>query len=163
MSKVSGEILINRLVEQVFNYVVDQRNEPIYNPRSTDELVLGGSPEGTTAAAWPPGRPPWAPQEQTIWTGLKPAGGIWLPAGHRQSGDQNRVDDLRWSDVTAAKSVSGLRNDRGQSPALGGRRWRRTADPHQEKWMKLKIELLAKAVPGGRHFCNLAGKADHQI
>ena len=57
MSKVSGEILINRLVEQVFDYVVDQRNEPIYNPRGADELVLGGSPEGTTAAAWPPGRP----------------------------------------------------------------------------------------------------------
>jgi hypothetical protein len=79
MSKVSGEILINRLVEQVFNYVVDQRNEPIYNPRSADELVLGGSPEGTTAAAWPPGRPPWAPagtndldRAQASWWDLAP-------------------------------------------------------------------------------------------
>jgi hypothetical protein len=29
---VSGEILINRPVEQVFDFVADQRNEPIYKP-----------------------------------------------------------------------------------------------------------------------------------
>jgi uncharacterized membrane protein len=33
MANVSGEILINRPVEQVFDFVADQRNEPIYNPR----------------------------------------------------------------------------------------------------------------------------------
>jgi hypothetical protein len=29
--------------------------------------------------------------------------------------------------------------------------------------MKLKIKLLAKTVPGGRHFGNLAEKTDHKI
>ena len=33
MANVSGEILINRPVEQVFDFVADQRNEPSYNPR----------------------------------------------------------------------------------------------------------------------------------
>jgi hypothetical protein len=80
MSKVSGEILINRLFEQVFDYVVDQRNEPIYNPRSADELVLRGSPEGTAAAAWPLVARLGRRQEQTIWTGSRPS--WWdLPPG----------------------------------------------------------------------------------
>jgi hypothetical protein len=29
MARVTGEILINRPVEMVFDYVADQRNEPI--------------------------------------------------------------------------------------------------------------------------------------
>ena len=33
MGRISGEILIKRQVEQVFDYVADQRNEPIYNPQ----------------------------------------------------------------------------------------------------------------------------------
>jgi hypothetical protein len=33
MARVSGEILIERPVEEVFDFVADQRNEPIYNPR----------------------------------------------------------------------------------------------------------------------------------
>ncbi|HEX3199507.1 MAG TPA: hypothetical protein VHR39_18330 [Propionibacteriaceae bacterium] len=33
MARVSGEILIERLIEEVFDFVADQRNEPIYNPR----------------------------------------------------------------------------------------------------------------------------------
>jgi hypothetical protein len=33
MARVSGEILINRPVEMVFDYVADQRKEPIYNPK----------------------------------------------------------------------------------------------------------------------------------
>src|SRR6188472_1064277 len=64
---------------------------------------------------------------------------------------------------TEAKLVSGLRNNHGEIPSLGGGRWSCSADPHQEKWMKLETELLTKAVLGGRHFCNLAGKADHKI
>ena len=64
---------------------------------------------------------------------------------------------------TAARSVLGLRNSHGQIPSLGCGRWSCSADPHREKWMKVKIKPLAKAVPGGRHFCNLAGKADHKI
>ena len=33
MARVTGEVLINRPVASVFDYVADQRNEPIYNPR----------------------------------------------------------------------------------------------------------------------------------
>jgi len=60
----------------------------------------------------------------------------------------------------SSKPTSGLRNDHGQIPSLRGWRWSGLADPHQEKWMKLKIKLLAQAVPGRRHFCHLAGKAN---
>ena len=100
MSKVSGEILINRLSSR-FRLVVDQRNEPIYNPRSADELVLGGSPEGTTtAAAWPPSRPPWASvATNDLDRAQDPAGGIWPRPGIDRAVIKNRVDDLRWSDV----------------------------------------------------------------
>ena len=51
-----------------------------------------------------------------------------------------------------AKSVSGLRNDHGQIASLRGWRWSGLADPHQQKWMKLKIKLFAQAVSGRRHF-----------
>jgi hypothetical protein len=83
-----------------------------------------------------------------------------LPAT-QQSSDQNRSSTgMAW---TAARSVPGLRNDHGQIPSLGGGRWSCSADPHQEKWMKLKTQLLAKAIPGGRYFCYLAGNADYII
>ncbi len=31
MAKISGEIVIDRLIEDVFDFVVDERNEPLYN------------------------------------------------------------------------------------------------------------------------------------
>jgi carbon monoxide dehydrogenase subunit G len=55
MAKISGEILINRPVEQVFDYVADQRNEPNYNPRMqhsekiTDGPITVGTRFGATA------------------------------------------------------------------------------------------------------------------
>ena len=33
MAPVEGEIIINRPVEEVFDFVADERNEPHYNPR----------------------------------------------------------------------------------------------------------------------------------
>ena len=33
MARVEGEIIINRPVEEVFDFVADERNEPRYNPR----------------------------------------------------------------------------------------------------------------------------------
>jgi len=33
MAQIEGEIIINRLVEEVFDIVADERNEPRYNPR----------------------------------------------------------------------------------------------------------------------------------
>ena len=46
MAIVSGEILINRSVEQVFDFVSDQRNEPIYNPRMLQSEKITDGPIG---------------------------------------------------------------------------------------------------------------------
>jgi Polyketide cyclase / dehydrase and lipid transport len=41
--RVEGEIVINRPVEEVFDFVADERNEPRYNPRmGTAELITEG-------------------------------------------------------------------------------------------------------------------------
>jgi hypothetical protein len=46
MGRISGEILIKRPVEQLFDYVADQRNEPIYNPRMLHSEKITGGPIG---------------------------------------------------------------------------------------------------------------------
>jgi hypothetical protein len=46
MANISGEILINRPVEQVFDFVADQRNEPIYNPRMLRSEKITEGPIG---------------------------------------------------------------------------------------------------------------------
>jgi hypothetical protein len=46
MANVSGEILINRPVEQVFDSVADQRNEPSYNPRMLQSEKITEGPIG---------------------------------------------------------------------------------------------------------------------
>jgi polyketide cyclase/dehydrase/lipid transport protein len=46
MARVSGEILINRPVEQVFDYVADQRNELAYNPRMLRSEKITDGPIG---------------------------------------------------------------------------------------------------------------------
>ncbi|HEX5383825.1 MAG TPA: SRPBCC family protein [Propionibacteriaceae bacterium] len=46
MGRISGEILIKRQVEQVFDYVADQRNEPIYNPRMLHSEKITDGPVG---------------------------------------------------------------------------------------------------------------------
>jgi uncharacterized membrane protein len=59
MGRISGEILIKRPVEQVFDYVADQRNEPIYNPRMLRSEKITDGPIGigtrfraTTQSGW---------------------------------------------------------------------------------------------------------------
>jgi uncharacterized protein YndB with AHSA1/START domain len=46
---VEGEILIDRPVEEVFDYVADERNEPLYNPQMTraDKVTPGAIGLGT--------------------------------------------------------------------------------------------------------------------
>ena len=44
MARVSGEILIERPVEEVFDFVADQRNEPIYNPRMLQSEKITDGP-----------------------------------------------------------------------------------------------------------------------
>jgi hypothetical protein len=46
MARVRGEILINRPVEMVFDYVADQRNEPVYNPRMLQSEKITDVPIG---------------------------------------------------------------------------------------------------------------------
>jgi uncharacterized membrane protein len=49
MVRVEGEIVINRPVEEVFDFVADERNEPRYNPRMrrADQLTEGPIGAGT--------------------------------------------------------------------------------------------------------------------
>ena len=46
MARVRGEILIDRPVALVFDYVADQRNEPIYNPRMLRSEKITDGPIG---------------------------------------------------------------------------------------------------------------------
>ncbi|HEX6760514.1 MAG TPA: SRPBCC family protein [Propionibacteriaceae bacterium] len=46
MVRVNGEILINRPVEQVLDYVADLCNEPIYNPRMLQSEKITEGPIG---------------------------------------------------------------------------------------------------------------------
>jgi hypothetical protein len=43
---IEGEILIRRPLDEVFDYVADQRHEPAFNPRMTNVEKLTGGPIG---------------------------------------------------------------------------------------------------------------------
>ncbi len=46
MARVEGEIIIRRAVEEVFDYVADERNEPRYNPRMVRAEEISEGPTG---------------------------------------------------------------------------------------------------------------------
>ncbi|GAB3445555.1 hypothetical protein GCM10027517_26700 [Phycicoccus ginsengisoli] len=46
MTHISGEVTIAAPVEEVFDLVADERNEPRYNPRIVDAEKLGAGPVG---------------------------------------------------------------------------------------------------------------------
>ena len=46
MARIDGEIMINRPVEEVFDFVADERNEPRYNPRMLSAEKLSPGPVG---------------------------------------------------------------------------------------------------------------------
>ena len=46
MAHIDGEIVINRPVEEVFDFVADERNEPRYNPRMLSSELLSPGPVG---------------------------------------------------------------------------------------------------------------------
>ena len=46
MARVEGEIIIYRPVEEVFDFVADERNEPRYNPRMLDAEQISEGPIG---------------------------------------------------------------------------------------------------------------------
>ena len=100
MSKVSGEILINRLSSRFST----MSSTSATNRSTTREARMSWSwvvrPRGLPAAAWPPGRPPWASvATNDLYRAQDPAGGIWPRPGIDRAVIKNRVDDLRWSDV----------------------------------------------------------------
>jgi hypothetical protein len=49
MTAINGSILIRRPIEQVFDFVADERNEPVYNPkmRSVEKTTPGPIGIGT--------------------------------------------------------------------------------------------------------------------
>ena len=49
MARVEGEIVILRPVEEVFDFVADERNEPRYNPRMVHAELLSEGPIGLGA------------------------------------------------------------------------------------------------------------------
>ena len=48
MAWIEGEIIIERPVEEVFDFVADERNEPRYNPRMLRAEKLSASPIGAS-------------------------------------------------------------------------------------------------------------------
>ena len=46
MARVEGEIVIARPVEEVFDFVADERNEPRYNPRMVRAEQVSSGPIG---------------------------------------------------------------------------------------------------------------------
>ena len=49
MARVNGEIVIYRPVEEVFDFVADERNEPRYNPRMVHADLISEGPIGLGA------------------------------------------------------------------------------------------------------------------
>ena len=46
MARIDGEIVINRPLEEVFDFVADERNEPCYNPRLRHVEQISDGPIG---------------------------------------------------------------------------------------------------------------------
>jgi hypothetical protein len=46
MVRIEGEIVINRLVDEVFDFVADERNEPCYNPKMRVAEQISDGPIG---------------------------------------------------------------------------------------------------------------------
>jgi hypothetical protein len=72
MARIQGEITINRPVEEVFDFVADERNEPRYNPRMlrVEKVSPGPVGLGSRFRAMMQSRP--RPVEMTIlWTGYE--------------------------------------------------------------------------------------------
>src|SRR5215211_2016363 len=80
----------------------------------------------------------------------------------RRAEEKAEIGKIKDTVVPRLGSISALGNDHVQIASLRGGGRCCSADPHQQKWMKVQTKLLAKAVPGGRHLSHLAGQADHK-
>jgi uncharacterized protein YndB with AHSA1/START domain len=52
MARIDGELVINRPVHEVFDFVADERNEPRYNPRIRRAEKLSPGPIGAGTRFW---------------------------------------------------------------------------------------------------------------
>jgi membrane protein implicated in regulation of membrane protease activity len=52
VAHIEGEIIINRPVETVFDFIADERNEPRYNPRMLRAEKTSDSPIGPGTQFW---------------------------------------------------------------------------------------------------------------
>jgi hypothetical protein len=46
VARIEGDIFISRSVEEVFDFVADERNEPLYNPRMVRAEQISSGPIG---------------------------------------------------------------------------------------------------------------------
>lgn len=143
MAHVAGQILIHRPVEEVFDYVSDERNEPSYNPKMTRVEKLSDGPVGAGTVF----RAEVGGADMTIeWTRFEPPRRLGL----RAHLDVMEID----GDLTIEPAESGAvmhwdweLHPRGAMRLLGpvigwmGRRQER------EIWLNLKRVMEAQARP----------------
>ena len=147
MIRIDGEIVINRPVDAVFDFVADARNEPRYNPRMlrADKLSPGPIGLGTRFRAAMRTRPR-PTQMTTEFTGYERP--RWLALRSHLSAMEIRgaltLDPdpdgtrMRWSWVVAPRGVLKLLTP---LVARTGRR------QEQAIWANLKRVLEAQAAP----------------
>lgn len=88
MARIAGEITIERPVDEVFDFVADERNEPRYNPRmiSAEKTSTGPIGAGTTF------------QAQTMARG-KPVGMTTETTGYDRPRRLESSTSLSWMDI----------------------------------------------------------------
>ena len=141
MARVQGEIVIERPVEVVFDYVADQRNEPTYNPRMlrSEKLTDGPVDVGTRfrAVVRSGRRPidmlievtehkrPTRFGSRTTMSSADIEGGLtFVPVG----GSQSPSTDFRWGALSARSRAAAA--EAGQRrPAAECTAYRRHHDP----------------------------------
>jgi Polyketide cyclase / dehydrase and lipid transport len=147
MVRIDGEIVINRPVDAVFDFVADERNEPCYNPRMrrVEKLSPGPIGLGTRFHAEIRSRP--RPAEMIIeWTGYDPPRrlGSWTQLSTMDIRGALTFDPIaegtrmRWSWVVAPRGVFKL-----LTPLIAGTGRRQ----EQAIWANLKRVLEAEQAP----------------
>ena len=98
MARIAGDIVIDRPVEVVFDYVADQSNEPRYNPQMVRAEKMTAGPVGVgtrfRSAVASMGRMRWSGQVRLkgasrllgpmiTWMGRRQERRIWTSLKHR--------------------------------------------------------------------------------
>jgi hypothetical protein len=141
MTTINGTILIKRPVEDVFDFVADERNEPAYNPQigSVEKVTPGPIGVGTVWRAVAASRPRATPFELEVTeyarphrlTSLTRMRGIDISGGltFAPDGESTRMD---WSWDLRPKGMAKLAGP--LIAALGRKR-------EQQIWSGLKTQL----------------------